>query len=112
MKKFRPAIHVHEYTVYYRRNPTVESLLHGEEPRNLGHFLSEWTEVARIFAKSLDDLFRVMQGEVWSPHGEAREHIKKLGLSHTSMSVGDIVRDDLGNYYVCKPVGWKRFNLL
>jgi hypothetical protein len=35
-------------------------------------------------------LFDIMQGESWSPEGEAREMIGKLD-THTSMSVGDIV---------------------
>jgi hypothetical protein len=32
-----------------------------------------------------------MQGEVWSPNGEARGLIEAKGLLHTSMSVGDVV---------------------
>ena len=32
-----------------------------------------------------------MQGEKWSPKGEARELIKSKGLRHTSMSVGDVM---------------------
>jgi hypothetical protein len=39
----------------------------------------------------LDVIFYEMQGDVWSPHGEARELIKSLGLSHASMSIGDAV---------------------
>jgi hypothetical protein len=39
---------------------------------------------------TLDLVFAGMQAEIWSPNGEARQHIEKLGLQHTSMSVGDI----------------------
>jgi hypothetical protein len=43
-----------------------------------------------IEASSLEQVFRRMQGEMWSPNGEARELIEEKGLLHTSMSVGDI----------------------
>ena len=35
-------------------------------------------------------LFDIMQGETWSPEGEACDMIKALN-THTSMSVGDVV---------------------
>ncbi len=38
-----------------------------------------------------EKVFMMMQGEFWSPEGEARELISSLGLHHTSMSVGDVV---------------------
>ena len=41
-----------------------------------------------------DVVFEMMQGERWSPKGEARPFIKRLGLGHTSMGVGDIVEVD------------------
>jgi hypothetical protein len=37
-----------------------------------------------------EDLFSIMQGEHWSPEGEARDMICALN-THTSMSVGDVV---------------------
>lgn len=52
-----------------------------------------------------EQIFIYFQGDNWSPHGEARELIKTLGLNHTSMSTGDIVviNDD---YYFCDTIGW------
>lgn len=47
----------------------------GKEPRD--------AELERIWVK--------MQGEEWSPNGEARPLIRAKGLHHTSMSVGDVV---------------------
>jgi hypothetical protein len=38
-------------------------------------------------------LFDIMQGEFWSPEGEARNLVSALN-THTSMSVGDIVVQD------------------
>ena len=40
-----------------------------------------------------EQIFMLMQGESWSPHGEARGMIERLE-THTSMSVGDIVISD------------------
>lgn len=54
---------------------------------------------------TLDDIYHEMQGEVWSFNGEAREVIKSCNLSHTSMSVGDIICKD-GNLFICAPFGW------
>ena len=42
-------------------------------------------------AFSNEDFFFRLQGENWSPNGESREWIRSLGLSHTSMSVGDLI---------------------
>ena len=48
--------------------------------------------VGKVAEKSPDRVFGMMQGERWSPDGEARTMLAKQGLHHTSMSVGDIVR--------------------
>lgn len=38
-----------------------------------------------------EKVFHMMQGEMWSPEGQARDFIQASGTGHTSMSVGDIV---------------------
>jgi hypothetical protein len=38
-----------------------------------------------------EKVFHMMQGEMWSPEGQARSFIQASGTGHTSMSVGDIV---------------------
>jgi len=35
----------------------------------------------------------MMQGENWSPDGEARDYIEALEVQHTSMMVGDIIEN-------------------
>jgi hypothetical protein len=52
----------------------------------------------------------MMQGEIWSPQGEAREYIRSLGLKHTSMSAGDMVEDPEGNFYECMLQGWREMD--
>ena len=48
--------------------------------------------LGRINESNPSNVFRMMQGEMWSPEGEARTMIRRKGLGHTSMSVGDIIR--------------------
>jgi hypothetical protein len=48
--------------------------------------------IGSVSEKDPDAVYAMMQGEVWSPRGQARELIKRLGLEHTSMSIGDIVQ--------------------
>lgn len=57
-------------------------------PKNLSatHVL-----LGNVEATDPERVFCAMQGENWSPEGEARELISSKGLGHTSMSVGDVV---------------------
>lgn len=48
--------------------------------------------LGKIKEKNPGNIFRMMQGEIWSPYGEANNLIRKKGLHHTSMSVGDIIK--------------------
>ena len=62
--------------------------------------------IREVKAKFLDDVFYQMQGEVWSPRGEARGLIQAAGVYHTSMSVGDVAVDAWGRVWMCSPIGW------
>jgi hypothetical protein len=48
--------------------------------------------VGEVGERNPERVFTMMQGEKWSPRGEARQFIQRLGLRHTSMSVGDCVK--------------------
>jgi hypothetical protein len=90
------------YAVYYQR---FFGLLRPGETR------LRWLDVThrlvkQVRAEGLDEVYCQMQGEVWSPNGEARGLIRSLGLSHTSLSVGDVVKDPQGNFWVCNVSGW------
>lgn len=61
--------------------------------------------LGKVKSERPDNIFNFMQGEHWSPNGEARELIESLGLEHTSMSTGDVVRTG-GKTYFCEPFGW------
>ena len=62
--------------------------------------------VTNVDAQSCDDAFCKMQGENWSPHGEARPLIARLGVRHTSMSVGDLLVDDEQRRWLVAPAGF------
>ena len=55
----------------------------------------------------LEKLFKLYQGENWSPNGEAKELVISLGLQHTSINIGDIVQQG-DNYYFCDVIGWAK----
>jgi hypothetical protein len=64
--------------------------------------------VCRIDVLDLQHVFSEMQGEVWSPNGEAMKLITGLGLSHTSMSVGDVAYDvEEDKYWQVASIGWR-----
>jgi len=97
------------YTVYYMKpNYFVDMTLGVRTP--LVETLSEThVELKSLVADDLEDVFFQMQGENWSRDGEARELIEAKGLAHTSMSVGDVVRDDTtGMHYVVRPIGFRK----
>lgn len=96
------------FQIYYAAVPAHPILFYMDQP-----FSVELLPITHRFVCELDvprreNVFAQMQGEVWSPHGEARELIASLGLHHTSMSVGDVVQDDDGVYWMCADLGWKR----
>lgn len=64
------------------------------------HLEQTHTYLRMIKADDLDHVYRSMQGESWSPNGEARRIISILGLKHTSMSVGDIAVNQDGAWMV------------
>jgi hypothetical protein len=72
---------------FIQQNPKYGPLPTTEAELKATHIL-----LGGIYEKVLGPIFGLMQGENWSPRGEARDLIKKLGLQHTSMSVGDVIQ--------------------
>ena len=97
------------YQVYYRRWPTFHPSGQFATPHlTVAGLAADHALVCEVEASGLDDAFRKMQGENWSPRGEARPPLASLGLSHTSMSVGDVLRDADGVHWECLDTGWRR----
>jgi hypothetical protein len=96
------------FHVYYARRPTFHPSGELRTPPFMAAALClSHACLFEIEAASLDDAFRRMQGESWSPNGEARELLQALDLHHTSMSVGDVLRDEEGTYWECLEQGWR-----
>ncbi|MDB4330291.1 hypothetical protein N9948_01045 [bacterium] len=70
-----------------------------------GHVL-----LGKIKDNDLDDIMKAMQGEFWSEMGEANNLIRSKGLTHTSMSVGDIIKNNKG-YHIVAGIGFKKIEL-
>ncbi len=92
------------YNVYYAKAPAYRAM---DPPPALEDLPQTHVLLCKVEAENKDDVFRQMQGENWSPNGEARPLIKGLGLTHTSMSVNDVVQDESGVYWECVDVGWR-----
>ena len=63
--------------------------------------------LATVRATDTDEVFEWLQGENWSPNGEAQKLIRSLKLDHTSMSVGDMVVV-IREIVMCEPDGWAK----
>lgn len=63
--------------------------------------------IREVEAHHLEQVYRMQQGEVWSPSHEEQEHLVGRGISHTSMSIGDVLVDRWGRAWVCAGLGWQ-----
>ena len=96
------------FNVFYARRPTFHTGGElGTPPLTATSLRLSHAWLFEIEAAGLDDAFRRMQGENWSPQGEARKLLQALDLHHTSMSVGDVLRDEEGAYWECLEQGWR-----
>jgi hypothetical protein len=96
-----------KYLVYYKKYPFEPVKQMTEE-----EFAEEYTLLMELKAKDMNDVFWQMQGEVWSPNGEARQIIKDFGLTHTSMMSQDVIYDaEKDAYFMVKPIGFEQINL-
>lgn len=99
---------------YMNRNWFPRGILGAQpDPANLDATHVLLTEIVMANASGeltrTDDLewiFNAMQGEVWSPNGEARELIIRKGLVHTSMSVGDVIVDEDDRTFIVADLGF------
>lgn len=75
---------------------------------HLGSIRSNATTPQPMSPELLDELWVALQGENWSPFGEARGLIQSKGLEHTSMSIGDCFRLPNGEVWIVSREGFKR----
>lgn len=107
MQGAEPSGPIQVFTVFYARYPTFTD---SADHIDIDNIEATHVPLVEVEACNLDHVFWTMQGHVWSPNGEARPLIRQAGLHHTSLSVGDIVRDDEGVYWLCQNLGWRALN--
>ena len=115
------------YSIWYMRPEWFRQGIMGAEPdpKNLEatHVLLKEVEFedegpvlvpgARVpIPDAFERIFHDMQGEHWSPAGEANPLIRAKGLEHTSMSVGDVIVAPDGRVCLVARLGFLFFNPL
>ena len=99
-----------KYDVYYMKPDFFSAFIWGDKKPELAALDKTHTLLkSELERPDMEAVFTYMQGENWSPNGEARPLIERLGLKHTSMSVGDVLRDCwTGEYYVVASFGFDK----
>jgi len=103
-------------SVYYWDEKIAKNALFGKTP-SVQKFLTNYRKLVDVpLAEVCDNadskktcaekVYALMQGEKWSPLGEAKDLIQNKGLNHTSMSVGDIVEIE-GDFYIARQIGFE-----
>ena len=98
------------YSIWYSKPDHFADAMFGATPDlsnlNRTHVHLIDTNADSVGGEALERVFMNMQGEVWSPNGEARDLIRSKGLMHTSMSVGDLAIDRDGNVWLVAMSGF------
>jgi hypothetical protein len=74
------------------------------DTKNLG---KHYVLVGCVDIDTPEKVYEAMQGECWSPKGQASSFILSLGIRRTSMSVGDIIEKN-GEFFLVDSFGFKR----
>jgi hypothetical protein len=88
------------YSVYYMKSEFFSVGVKGYDwlkqhnrVPNIADLNASHVHLTDLDADDLQDVYLKMQGESWSPMGDARGLIASKGARHTSMAVGDIAID-------------------
>jgi hypothetical protein len=78
----------------------------GDTPRHAESLALTHVHLLTIHQPDKEAIYTALQGDRWSPNGEARPFLEAAGLTHTSMSMGDILMVD-GQVLECAACGWE-----
>lgn len=98
-----------KYQVWYMKPEHFRDGIFGDAKFTGANLSETHVFLKEVETDGLGAVYGAMQGEVWSPNGEARELIRSKGLEHTSMCIGDVAVDDVGNAHV---VGMSSFKAI
>jgi hypothetical protein len=92
-------------SIWYAKNPSFRA---SSTDVDLTRLSKTHVLVGTIKSKNKDEVWGMMQGDFWSPEGQANTMINNLGLRHTSMSVGDIIAidDQMDDTYLVSGAGF------
>jgi len=93
------------YRIHYMKPDFFRDGMIGRKP-DITKLSDTHVYLRSIEAMSLDQVYTLSQGEVWSPNGEARDLIRSKNLRHTSMSVGDVIEDANADFFVVSSFGF------
>jgi hypothetical protein len=93
------------YRVHYMRPAWFRDGICGKQP-DAAKLDATHIFLREVEATDHDQVYYLSQGEVWSPNGEARSLIRGKGLEHTSMSVGDVIEDPDGTFWLVASFGF------
>lgn len=91
-------------TIFYFNQGLFSKFSRGTRGLDLSAVLADLenthTRIGRVNETNLSEIFNMMQGEVWSPNGEASTMPAMSKTGHTSMSVGDVIMLPNGTTYM------------
>lgn len=97
-----------KYQVWYMRPDFFTTGIFGGTPPDHENLSATHIHLLDLEAEGLNAVFNEMQAEIWSPNGEKRELIQSKGLEHTSMSVGDAIKEvETGYVWMVDVVGFR-----
>lgn len=103
---FRPELARGKTEVWYMKPTSFTRFITGAELPSISDLKDTHILLGKIKSTDKETIYTALQGDFWSPSGEARSLISKLGLRHTSMSIGDVLK--IGNkYYAISSAGFK-----
>jgi len=97
-----------KYQVWYMKPSFLRGIVgNSPDPNDLS---ATHVHLKDIEADSQEDALDRMQGNIWSPNGEALDLIQSKGLQHTSMSIGDVLVDEADAVYLVTAIGFSRLS--
>ena len=104
-------IHVGLAEVWYKRQPTFRSdpdlRIDNLEATHVHVHNVQVNAEAGAWGDELGTVYHMMQGEVWSSSLQARQILRRRGVGHTSLSIGDVVIMPNDKVWECTEGGWR-----
>jgi len=91
--------------VAFIKAPNFFKFNSGDRVPSLATLEDTHSVIGSVLETDLDEIWRMLQQDVWSPNGEAEQMLFASEVAHSSMSNGDVVLID-GHAWVCTEDGF------